>query len=235
MEWTIVIPAFNEGRRLGPSLDQVVTYLGDRGEPYEVLVVDDGSTDDTADIARRFVDRGVELVRQPENRGKGAAVRRGVASSRGARVLLCDADLSTPIEALELLEPALERADVILGSRAVDGADIRLHQPFYRELMGKTFNLIIRSLGVRGFKDTQCGFKLLEGDVARQLFERMTIDRFAFDVELVWLAQNSGLRVVEIGVPWTDSPQSTVHPVFDSIRMFRDVLTFRLHHLRNPR
>jgi dolichyl-phosphate beta-glucosyltransferase len=232
MDLSVVIPAYNEAERLGPTLERIVSYLTGRGLGYEVLVVDDGSRDATAEVAAAFADRGVRVLVQPGNRGKGAAVRRGMVESRGRRALLTDADLSTPIEAVERLEAALADADVVLGSRAVEGADVQVHQPLYRELMGKTFNLVIRVLGVRGFKDTQCGFKLLDGDAARRLFAKMIVDRFAFDVELVWLARREGLRVVEVGVPWVDSPRSRVHPLFDSARMLLDVLTFRSHHWR---
>lgn len=235
MELSVVIPAYNEAERLGPSLERVAGYLGERGAEYEILVVDDGSTDGTAAVAAGYEDRGVRVLRQPRNLGKGAAVRRGVLASRGRRVLVSDADLSTPIEAVERLEAALAGADVAFGSRAAAGADVQIRQPFYRELMGKTFNLIIRLFGVRGIQDTQCGFKLLDGEAARRLFAGMIVDRFAFDVELLWLARREGLRVVEVGVPWVDSPRSRVHPIFDSARMFGDVLTFRFHHWRRSR
>jgi dolichyl-phosphate beta-glucosyltransferase len=157
---SVVIPAYNEARRLGPTLDRVTEYLrarqgGEQGREgeHEVLVVDDGSTDATAARVEAHPDAMVRLVRQPENRGKGAALRRGVAESRGRRVLLCDADLSTPIQDVERLTAHLDDgADVAIGSRAAEGADVQRHQPFYRELMGKTFNRIIRMLGVRGLR-----------------------------------------------------------------------------------
>jgi dolichyl-phosphate beta-glucosyltransferase len=237
---SVVIPANNEARRLGPTLDRVTEYLrarqdreqGPEGE-HEVLVVDDGSTDDTAARVEAHPDTMVRLVRQPENRGKGAALRRGVAESRGRRVLLCDADLSTPIQDVERLTPHLDDgADVAIGSRAAEGADVQRHQPFYRELMGKTFNRIIRMLGVRGLRDTQCGFKLLDGEVARRLFGELRTEGFAFDVELVWLARRHGLRIDEVGVRWIDSPDTRVHAVYDSARMLRDVLLMRWRHRR---
>lgn len=233
---SVVIPAYNEARRLGSTLDRVTEYLrgrqGSEGE-HEVLVVDDGSTDDTARRVASYPDPLVRLVRQPENRGKGAALRRGVAESRGERVLLCDADLSTPIQEVERLASRLDDgADVAIGSRAVAGADVQKHQPFYRELMGKTFNRIIRLLGVRGLRDTQCGFKLLDGEVARRLFRMLRTDGFAFDVELVWLARRHGLRVDEVGVRWIDSPDTRVHALYDSARMLRDVLLMRWRHRR---
>jgi dolichyl-phosphate beta-glucosyltransferase len=211
----------------------VAAYLAGRGLDAEVLVVDDGSTDATAEVVRGHAAPGLRLVAQPENRGKGAALRRGVAESRGEWVLLCDADLSTPIEELEALERRLDAGAVLaIGSRALPDSDVRVHQPRYRELMGKTFNRIIRLLGVRGLRDTQCGFKLLDGDAARRLFAELRTDRYAYDVELVWLARRHGYRVDEVGVAWIDSPDSRVHPLFDSAAMLRDVVLMRWRHRR---
>ncbi|HEY0556171.1 MAG TPA: dolichyl-phosphate beta-glucosyltransferase [Thermoanaerobaculia bacterium] len=233
MDLSVVIPAFNESLRLGPTLQRVVDYLSQKGFSYEVLVVDDGSTDATAEVALAFAPRGVRLLRQEVNRGKGAVVRIGVLASVGKAVLLLDADLSTPIEDLERLLPRFPEAELVLGSRAVEGSDILQHQPFYREMMGRTFNFIIQVLGVRGLRDTQCGFKLLDGEVARRLFAELRIQRFAYDVELVWLAQRRGYRVVEVGVRWTDSPASKVNPLTDSVRMFWDVLALRWRDFRS--
>jgi dolichyl-phosphate beta-glucosyltransferase len=233
MDLSVVIPAFNESLRLGPTLQKVVDYLSQKGFGYEVLVVDDGSTDATGEVALAFASRGVRLLRQEVNRGKGAVVRIGVLASQGRAVLLLDADLSTPIEDLERLLPHLPAAELVLGSRAVEGSDILQHQPFYREMMGRTFNFIIQVLGVRGLRDTQCGFKLLDGEVARRLFAELRIQRFAYDVELVWLAQRQGCRVVEVGVRWTDSPASKVNPLTDSVRMFWDVLALRWRDFRS--
>jgi len=235
MDLSVVIPAYNEALRLGPSLQRVVTYLRQRGESYEVLVVDDGSTDATADVEQELAAEGVRVLRQEVNRGKGAVIKVGVLASRGREVLLVDADLSTPIEELAKLRPHLTEAPLVLGSRSVEGSEVAQRQPFYREMMGRTFNLIIRILGIRGLHDTQCGFKLLAGDVARRLFAELTIERFAYDVELVWLARRHGYRVVEVGVRWSDSPSSKVNPLSDSLRMLWDVLALRWRTLRGGR
>jgi dolichyl-phosphate beta-glucosyltransferase len=228
VELSVVIPAYNEERRLGTTLNRIVGYLRQRGDRFEVLVVDDGSEDRTAEVAEQFRGDLIEIVRLPENRGKGAALRRGVAASRGAWVLLCDADLSTPIEDLEVLEGRRNEGELILGSRAVDESRITRRQPLHRELMGKTFNRILRALALVDEHDTQCGFKLLRGDVARELFTQLTIEGFAFDVELVGLARDRGFRVVEQGVHWENSPSSRVDPVRDSLNMLMDVLRLRL-------
>ena len=233
---SVVIPAFNEAQRIGPSLEQISAYLSQRRLEHEILVADDGSADGTADAAEAYAGRGVRVLRTPDNRGKGAATRRGVLASRGRRVLLTDADLSTPIEELAKLEGRLGSAAVVLGSRAVEGARILKHQPIYRELMGKTFNKLIRLAGVWGVNDTQCGFKLLEGNAARRIFTELVSPGFAFDVELVWLARRLGLRVVEVGVTWVNSPDSRVRPLSDPPRMLLEIARFRWRHRgRKPR
>jgi len=235
MELSVVIPAYKEASRLDDSLVRVLDFLEARGAGFEVLVVDDGSPDATAAVGEAYAGRGVRVLRLAENRGKGAALRAGVLASRGRRVLLTDADLSTPIGDLERLEPHLATAAVVIGSRAVAGSELVLRQPLYRELMGKIFNRIVRLLAVRGLHDTQCGFKLLDGDVARQLFADLTVDRFAYDVELLWLARRRGHRIAEVGVRWTNSPQSRVSPLRDSVQMLWDIVKLRWRHRREGR
>lgn len=227
---SVVIPAYNEAGRIEPGLRRAVDYLRGRGLSYEVLVVDDGSRDRTVEVASSFADEGVRVIRHEKNRGKGAAIRTGVLASRGDEVLLTDADFSTPIEELEKLQARLEKTPVVIGSRGLADSVIQEHQPFYRELMGKTFNRIIRILGVRGLRDTQCGFKLLKGDVARNLGSDLTIDGFAYDVELLWLARRRGHGIGEVGVVWVNSPDSRVDPIRSSLSMLRDVILIRLRH-----
>jgi dolichyl-phosphate beta-glucosyltransferase len=227
VELSLVIPAFNEAARVGPGLRRASEYLQARGLSHEVLVVDDGSVDATAEVAEAA---GARVLRHDRNRGKGAAVRTGVLASAGASVLISDADFSTPIEEVEKLAGYLAEAELVLGSRALAASRISRRQPLYREVMGKTFNLLIRAVGVRGFRDTQCGFKLALGDAARALCSELTVEGFAYDVELIWLALQRGHRVVEVGVAWADSPDSRVDPIRSSLSMIRDVLLIRWRH-----
>lgn len=230
---SIVIPAYNEADRLPASLRRVLAWMDEAKVAGEVIVVDDGSRDNTAALADAIAatDDRVSVVRQPKNQGKGAAVRRGVEVSREAWVLFSDADLSTPIEDVARLAHAVDgAAEVIIGSRDVQDSDIEQHQPWYREAMGRTFNRIVQMMAVPGVKDTQCGFKLFSREAARRCFGHMTIDRFAFDVEVLFLARRFGYTVVEVGVRWRNDERSTVDPLRDATRMFADVMRIRLRH-----
>jgi len=232
IELSVVIPAFNEAGRIGPTLERVVRYLERSGRGFEVLVVNDGSLDRTADVVKEFAARRVWLLDLNRNRGKGAALRHGVVATSGRIVLLTDADLSTPIEELERLEPWLADAALVLGSRAHPDSRIDVHQPRHRELMGKMFNVAIRCLGLVSFRDTQCGFKLLDGEIARAVFPDLAIDGFAYDVELVFEIERRGYRVVEVGVEWNDDGASRVQPMRHAPEMLRDVIALKLRRRR---
>jgi dolichyl-phosphate beta-glucosyltransferase len=224
---SVVIPAYNEEDRVGPTLRRLASYLAARGEAFELLLVDDGSRDETVRAAR---DAAVPLriLVLAANRGKGAAVREGMLAAHGERVLFTDADLSTPIEDLPRLEGALERgAAVAFGSRSVRGAEVLVRQPLYRQTMGKAFNLFVRACVLPGVIDSQCGFKLFEARAARQIFSRQLLPGFSFDVEVLFLARRLGHAIEEVPVRWTNSPASRVHPVRDSFRMLRDLLRVR--------
>ncbi len=229
IDLSVVIPAYNEEARIGPTLRRILDYLQRRQIAFEVIVVDDGSTDQTVSSAEMYVSEGVRILSLGSNRGKGAAVRHGVLTSTGHWVLVSDADLSTPIEDLERLQGLASGADLILGSRALPDSNITKRQPLLRELMGKMFNLIVRVLGLTDFRDTQCGFKLMQGVMARQLLSEARIDGFAWDVEFVGLATARGYRVAETAVTWRDEPASRVRLVRDSLRMLWDVLRVALH------
>jgi dolichyl-phosphate beta-glucosyltransferase len=233
VELSVVIPSYNEEKRLEASLRHAIEYLARRGTPYELLVVDDGSRDRTSELAAAFADQGVRVLRHERNRGKGAAVRTGVLASRGRRVLLSDADFSTPIEELEKLESRLQDGTpLVIGSRGLADSQVRQRQPFYREMMGKTFNRLIQMLGVRGIRDTQCGFKLVEGDLGRSVCSQLITEGFAYDVELIWLTRRRGYHVAEVGVVWINSPDSRVDPIRSSFSMLRDVILMRFRHRR---
>jgi dolichyl-phosphate beta-glucosyltransferase len=231
IELSVIVPAYNEERRLEPSLRRVLDYLVRRGTPYELLVVDDGSRDATSRVAEAFAGQGVRVLRHERNRGKGAAVRTGLLASRGRKVLISDADLSTPIEEVEKLEPFLrDGTPLVIGSRGLADSQVRERQPFYREMMGRTFNRLIRMFGVRGIRDTQCGFKLARGEEGRQIAAELRIEGFAWDVEMIWLARRRGYGIAEVGVIWVNSPDSRVDPIRSSFSMLRDVITMRLRH-----
>ncbi len=231
-ELSIVVPAFNEALRVGATLEKLVSWAESSARRCEIVVVDDGSHDATAEVVSLYASRGVRLVRLAVNRGKGAALTAGVAASRGRSVLLCDADLSTPIEEVERLESCLEEADLVFGSRALPDSEITRRQPPARVLAGRLFNWAVRLCGVRGVRDTQCGFKLLRAEAAHVLFPKLLIEGFAFDVELLWLAGQHGYRVREVAVEWRDDRQSRVRVVRDGVRMLFDVLRIRRLHAR---
>jgi glycosyltransferase involved in cell wall biosynthesis len=208
-ELSVVIPAYNEAGRMEPSLERLLAFLSESGRPqFEVIVVDDGSQDGTHRVVARH---DVRLIRLPDNRGKGAALRAGVAASVGRRVLFMDADLATPIEDLDVLWAALDRgADVAVGSRAVASSDVARPQSPLRVLLGRAGNLWIRAIAVGGIHDTQCGFKLFDGDVARRLFALCREDRFGIDIEVLCLARRFRLPVEEVGVRWEHQAGSKV-------------------------
>lgn len=223
---TIVVPAYNEERRLPATLARIAEYVKSRSLDAETLVVDDGSVDGTARVAAEGLAGGRgRTLRNPGNRGKGYSVRRGVLEAAGRWVLLTDADLSSPIEEHEVLAAAVRDRDldVAIGSRGLDPSKVEIRQNIIRQSMGKGFNLAIRSMTGLPFRDTQCGFKLMDRARVRPLFETMVVDRFAFDVEFLFLCTRFGLRVDEIPVVWRNSPGSTVSILRDPLNMLLDV------------
>jgi dolichyl-phosphate beta-glucosyltransferase len=228
MRLSVVVPAYNEGNRLPSSLRRMVAYLAASPAwlPAEIVIVDDGSTDDTAALAgatAAAADVEIRCLRHHHNRGKGAAVRTGFAAARGELILLSDADLATPIEELERLAGAVS-GGVAIGSRAVDRQRIETPQPWYRDVMGRVFNLAVRTLAVGGVHDTQCGFKLFRGDLGRSLSRVQRIDGFAFDVELLVRATHLGYEIREVPVRWRHVETSSVRPVVHSVEMLGDLL-----------
>jgi dolichyl-phosphate beta-glucosyltransferase len=228
---SVVIPAYNEALRLPSTLARVRDYLAGRGEEYEIVVVDDGSTDATAEVARAAGDL-VRVLRHEPNRGKGFAARRGMLAAAGERRLMTDADLSTPIEELEGLEAALDRGyDVAIGSRAVAGARIEVRQPAYREAMGRLFNVLVQALLLPGVSDTQCGFKLFTAAAAAAAFAPCRLDGFSFDVEALFAARRRGLRIAEVPVLWRNDAATRVS-LGGGGTAFVDLLRIRFRALR---
>jgi dolichyl-phosphate beta-glucosyltransferase len=227
---SIVIPAYNEEERLGPTLSVVARYLAGKPFATEVIVVDDGSTDGTAEVARGALEAaaGGRVLSRPGNLGKGFSVKEGVLASRGRVVLFSDADLSTPIEEFDKFLPKLERGDdVVIGSRGLPDSVIEVRQARMREAMGKVFNLLVRRFVIRGFRDTQCGFKAFRRAAAMDLFSRLRTKGFAFDVEILLLARRLNYRVGEVPVVWRNSRSSRVRMVQSSWEMLRDLRRIR--------
>ena len=230
---SLVIPAYNEEMRLPASLARISEAMELRGEPYEVLVVVNGSTDRTEDVVRDAAERdsNVKLL-VTKTAGKGGAVKLGISEAKGDRIVFADADLSTPIEEVAALADRLDdRHQVVIASREGSGAR-RVGEPYIRHLMGRVFNLLVRTLAVPGIQDTQCGFKAFTRSCARDVFGRQQILGFGFDVEVLFLARKLGYGIKEVPVTWTYAASSRVDPLRDTIRMFRDVLVVRLNALR---
>jgi dolichyl-phosphate beta-glucosyltransferase len=227
IKYSIIIPAYNEAGRIANTLEEVSAYLETgvrQSSGWEVIVVCDGCSDNTAQVVGAFKDRlPLRLLAYRDNRGKGYAVRRGVAESVGNVVTFMDADGSTPVRELDrLAKPILQdQADIVIGSRHVENANVVFGQSVCRRILGRAFSLHTRlALGL-DLHDTQCGFKVFRGDVARALFAGLRLDGFAFDLELLAEARERRLRVQERGVEWRERPGSTVHPVHDGVRMLR--------------
>ena len=238
---SIVVPAYNEELRLPPTLTHIAEYLALRDFSYELIVVDDGSRDGTRDLVREFAATHdwVRLVHydahgRPANRGKGFAVRQGVLHSVGRDVLFSDADLSTPIEEMDKLLGPISRGDcdVAIASRALPESVLSVHQPWYREMMGRTFNKFVQKIAVPGILDTQCGFKAFRGEVAQRVFGLARIDGFGFDPEILFLAQKFGYRINEIPVRWEHRDESRVNPMTAPIQMMRELFAVRLNDVR---
>lgn len=211
---SVVIPAYKEGERIGQNLLEIEKFFSDKNYTYEIIVVVDGSPDNTAEIVKNYSNqvKNVRLINNKENHGKGYVVRQGLLESKGKYVVFLDADGSTSITHVEKFLPELEAgSDVIVGSRKIKGAFIQIHQPKYREIMGEGGNVLIRIiLGLWHFPDTQCGFKMLTGEAAHSVASRMVVDRFGFDFELIVLAQKLGFKVKQLPVRWLNEEGSTV-------------------------
>jgi glycosyltransferase involved in cell wall biosynthesis len=230
---SVIIPAFNEEQRLSNTLEQVLVYLQDQPYRSEILVVENASQDNTYQVAKEFAqdhnyeDLPIQVIREPE-RGKGYAVKRGINVASGEYRFMCDADLSMPVtEINRFFPPELEDFDISIASREAPGA-VRYNEPAYRHFVGRIFNTLIRVLALPELNDTQCGFKCFKAAIAEDLFRDIKITGWSFDVEILYLAQRRGYRIVEIPIPWYYNPDSHISVVKDSFQMAIDIFKIRL-------
>jgi dolichyl-phosphate beta-glucosyltransferase len=235
----VIIPAYNEEERLPATLDRIQEYLATRPWRSRIVVTDDGSRDGTPRLVEEAAVRNpaIHLLRYTPNHGKGYAVRHGMTHTAADRLLMCDADLSTPIEEIEKLWARLDAgADIAIGSRALRESNLAVRQPFLREMIGRSFNVVVRVLAVPGIADTQCGFKLFRGDAAARLFPQLTIDGWCFDVEALYVARRLGYRIDEVPVTWINSPSTKVNVVRDFLRTVSELFRIRRTWMfRDPR
>jgi len=233
---SIVVPVFNEELRLYQSLENICSYFKWSEFDYEIIVVDDGSVDNSAGVVKSSIeklDKNIHLIRNGRNRGKGYSVKTGFLYGKGRYLLFTDADLSTPIVQVEKLLIQLKAGyDIAIGSRALKESDIQVCQPVYRQITGKIFNLLVRVLILPEFKDTQCGFKLFTREAALEIIRRQKIERFSFDVEMLYIARKHGYRTKEVPVEWRDDPIRNIRLMQDGPKMIVDLVRIKLFALR---
>ncbi len=231
-EWSVVIPAYNESERVVPTVGAIAAHLCRSGTPWELIVADDGSTDDTVEVLNGLGLANMRVLVAEQNRGKGSAVRRGMQAASGNIVLFADADQSTPIEQFETLLKALDNgADVAIGSRSMEGAQVA-NKSATRKLFSHGLNILVRfGFGIP-YQDTQCGFKMFTAPAARALFAHQLIDQFSFDLEILYLARKANMTVAEIPVEWIDAPGSTVDPAKVAVEFLKDMAVIRWNDIR---
>jgi dolichyl-phosphate beta-glucosyltransferase len=230
---SLIIPCYNEEKRLPKTLEKISDFLRRGSLEWEVIVVDDASTDTTAAVAETFRDKfsNFRVIRLEKNSGKGAAVKTGFLESKGDIVIFSDADLSTPIEESgKILKKIYEGYDIAIGSRALRRELVRKHASFLREVLGRSANLLIQTVAVKGISDTQCGFKAFKRERVLNIFAEMKINRFAFDIEILFLAQREGLKICEVPVLWFHDEASKVNPIKDTLSSLKDLFKIRLIH-----
>ncbi len=237
MRISLVIPTYNEEKRIKEPLQKVREYVtSDKHNKYEVIIVDDGSKDNTVQVVDKLLKKMSKqsknarwvLLKSSINKGKGSAVRLGMLHAKGDIIVFSDADLSTPLSSLEkAISHIQEGFDVVIGSRAIKGSRVLVYQPMYRVFLGKCFNMLVRLLTVHGIHDTQCGFKAFKKVVVTPIFSRQTLERFGFDVEILFIAQKLHLKIKEMPVDWSDSGETRVNPLKDSWRMLVDLFEVR--------
>ena len=228
---SIVIPAYNEQERILPTLKQISSFIEKQAPGYEIIIVNDGSFDNTMKLVSEFKNPNIKLINLKTNQGKGAAVKAGVLAAKGELILLSDADQSTPITEIKKFLQYATDYDIIIGSRALPASDIQVHQPLYKEVLGRIGNYLIRTLSVKGIKDTQCGFKMFTPG-CKKLFEQQRVKRWGFDIEVLFLAQKCGFKIREVPVVWKNDPRTRVG-LSSYLTTFFELLMVRFHYLFN--
>ena len=225
MKLSIVIPCYNEAKDITSNVNKVKNYLNDKKIDHELILVNDGSKDNTKEVIEAIP--GVVALSYDKNRGKGGAVKYGIEHATGDYTLFMDADLSTDISAIEKVIELAPNYDLVIGSRHAEGSVIKKKQPFLRVFIGRCCRLLVKMLFHTKFKDTQCGFKAMRTDVAKQIVEKQLINDFAFDVEYLYIAKLNDLSIYELGITWSDDRGSTVSPIKSSLRFFKDIAKIR--------
>jgi len=234
--YSIIFPAFNESSRIGPSLDKALAFVRERQWDVEIIVVNDGSRDDTAEIVKRYMRHAPELrlLENPGNHGKGYSVRNGMLNARGQVLLFSDTDLSTPIEeSVKLFRAIDDGADVAFGSRWLLAETQTKRQSLLRQFVGRAYNLLLRMMLGLPYKDTQCGFKVCTRRAAEVIFTRQQIEGWGFDPELLFIARKFGLKMTEVPVEWANDDRSKINPIVDGVKMFGELLIIRFNSLTN--
>jgi dolichyl-phosphate beta-glucosyltransferase len=235
VELSVIIPLYNEEKRISQTISVIADYLKRNLKSYEIILVNDGSTDNTLLVIKKIQEelQNIVIIENQKNKGKGYSIRRGVLEVKGKYILFSDADLSTPIEEIERLMPKLEEGfNIAIGSRGLPDSRILLHQGKIRENMGRIFGFIVRKFIGLKIRDTQCGFKLFPKKVANLIFREQTINGFSFDVEFLLIAKEKGLRIAEVPIVWRDSNESKVNIFTEPVKMLRDLIRIKWKHLR---
>lgn len=232
IDFSVVIPAYNESKRISPTILKTSSYLEKANLSHEIIVVDDGSSDNTVQVVEEISKTvpGLKIIKLARNSGKGAAVKEGMLAAVGDLVLFEDADGATPIAELDKLRDAMKSADVAIGSRALPSEDTKVVTRIHRKLLGRIFNLTANMFAVPGILDTQCGFKLFTKPAAQAVFAKQKLLGFGFDVEILYIANKLGFRIKEVAVNWNNVPGTKVNVILDGLKMFLDIVSIKLLH-----